>query len=108
MTSTTTTTALRLTRNQLVDISKDPEVIRQLELLIARVNALYSGEVVVIGGQTKTEADAEISTLTSKAGARATITDSTLSAAANFAAVVVGGGSFTVPAWHDGTDWRIG
>lgn len=40
---TTTTSALRLTRNQLAGISKDPEVIRQLELLIARVNALDGG-----------------------------------------------------------------
>lgn len=40
---TTTTSALRLTRNQLAQLTKDPEVIRQLELLIARVNALQSG-----------------------------------------------------------------
>lgn len=40
---TSTTSALRLTRNQLAGISKDPEVIRQLELLIARVNSLESG-----------------------------------------------------------------
>lgn len=40
---TSTTSALRLTRNQLAQLTKDPEVIRQLELLIARVNALDSG-----------------------------------------------------------------
>jgi hypothetical protein len=40
---TSTTSALRLTRNQLAQLTKDPEVIRQLELLIARVNALESG-----------------------------------------------------------------
>lgn len=40
---TSTTSALRLTRNQLAQLTKDPEVIRQLELLIARVNALDGG-----------------------------------------------------------------
>ena len=36
-------TRLRLTRNQIAGISKDPETIRQLELLISSVNALNSG-----------------------------------------------------------------
>lgn len=53
---TTTTSALRLTRNQLAQLTKDPEVIRQLELLIARVNALQSGggtgAVDSVNGQT--------------------------------------------------------
>lgn len=40
---TSTTSALRLTRNQLAQLTKDPEVIRQFELLIARVDALDSG-----------------------------------------------------------------
>lgn len=53
---TSTTSALRLTRNQLAGISKDPEVIRQLELLIARVNALQlgggTGAVTSVNGET--------------------------------------------------------
>lgn len=36
-------TRLRLTRNQIAGISKDPETIRQLELLISSVNTLNAG-----------------------------------------------------------------
>lgn len=36
-------TRLRLTRNQIAGISKDPETIRQLELLISEVNSLSAG-----------------------------------------------------------------
>lgn len=36
-------TRLRLTRNQIAAISKDPETIRQLELLISEVNSLSAG-----------------------------------------------------------------
>jgi hypothetical protein len=36
-------TRLRLTRNQIAAISKDPETIRQLELLISEVNSLNAG-----------------------------------------------------------------
>jgi len=36
-------TRLRLTRNQIAGISKDPETIRQLELLISSVNSLNAG-----------------------------------------------------------------
>lgn len=53
---TSTTSALRLTRNQLAQLTKDPEVIRQFELLIARVNALQSGggtgAVTSVNGET--------------------------------------------------------
>ena len=53
---TSTTSALRLTRNQLAQLTKDPEVIRQLELLIARVNALDggggTGAVTSVNGET--------------------------------------------------------
>lgn len=54
---TTTTSALRLDRSQLSKALKgDPEVVRQFELLIARVNAFGSGDgtgaVDSVNGQT--------------------------------------------------------
>jgi hypothetical protein len=41
-------------------------------------------------------------------GVRGFITDSTVVAAGNFGAVVTGGGVNYVPAYYDGTNWRIG
>ena len=41
-------------------------------------------------------------------GLRAMVSDSTLAAAGNFGAAVVGGGSNVVPVFCDGTHWRIG
>ena len=42
-------------------------------------------------------------------GARATITDSTAAfSSANVAANITGGGANTVPAYYDGTNWKIG
>jgi hypothetical protein len=46
--------------------------------------------------------------LASIAGQRAFVSDSTAAAATNFGAVVAGSGSFTVPVWSDGSNWRIG
>ena len=43
-------TRLRLTRNQIAGISKDPETIRQLELLISSVNSLNAGGGGTSGG----------------------------------------------------------
>ncbi len=41
-------------------------------------------------------------------GARATVTDATVVASGNFAAIVAGTGGNTVPVWCDGTNWLIG
>lgn len=41
-------------------------------------------------------------------GAKALITDSTVAASGNFGAIAVGGGSFVVPVFSDGSDWLIG
>lgn len=41
-------------------------------------------------------------------GARGFITDSTVVAAGNFGAIITGGGANFVPAYFDGTNWRIG
>jgi hypothetical protein len=52
-----------------------------------------------------------LSVLTSQGlpnGVRAMINDSTVAASGNFGAVAVGGGSFTVPVYCDGTNWYIG
>ena len=38
-------------------------------------------------------------------GARSMVSDATTT---NFASIVVGGGSNTVPVYSDGTNWRIG
>jgi hypothetical protein len=46
--------------------------------------------------------------LTAIAGSRAFINNANLVAAGNFGAQVIGGGSNTVPAWSDGTNWYIG
>lgn len=44
-----------------------------------------------------------------RVGARATITDSTAAfSSANVAANITGGGANTVPAYYDGTNWKIG
>jgi hypothetical protein len=42
------------------------------------------------------------------AGLRALVTDSTVPAAGNFGALVVGSAGNTVPVWADGTNWYIG
>jgi hypothetical protein len=41
-------------------------------------------------------------------GLRMFVTDSTVAAFGNFAAIVVGGGTNTVPVFCDDTNWRIG
>lgn len=41
-------------------------------------------------------------------GGRANVTDSTVTAAGNFGAVVAGGSTNFVPVYSDGTNWRIG
>lgn len=41
-------------------------------------------------------------------GGRATVTDSTVAITAGIGAIVVGGGTFTVPVFWDGVNWRIG
>lgn len=45
---------------------------------------------------------------TAGAGARHSVTDSTVAASGNFGAAVTGGGSNIVPVYSDGTSWRIG
>jgi hypothetical protein len=45
---------------------------------------------------------------TAGAGTRAFVTDSTVTASGNFAAIVAGGGANPVPVYSDGTNWRIG
>lgn len=42
------------------------------------------------------------------AGGKALVSDSSVVAAGNFGAIVVGGGTNTVPVYADGTNWRIG
>ena len=41
-------------------------------------------------------------------GTRGSITDSTVTASGNFGAAITGGGVNFVPAYYDGTNWRIG
>jgi hypothetical protein len=43
-----------------------------------------------------------------EAGLRATVTDSTMTAAGNFGAAVVGGSTHTVPVWASASAWYIG
>lgn len=43
-----------------------------------------------------------------RVGVHATITDATVTAAGNFGATITGGGANLVPAYYDGTNWRIG
>lgn len=57
---------------------------------------------------TLAQANSALSLYADDVGARATITDSTATASGNFGAVITGGGANIVPAYHDGTNWRIG
>jgi hypothetical protein len=113
---------LRLTRQQISEAFKDPEAIRQVERafnilrrLIAAGDGTSLRTMPFIPPSTLEEANVVVTQATNDwfnegapTGLRATITDSVDAASGNFAAIITGGGSETVPAWYDGVDWRIG
>jgi hypothetical protein len=66
------------------------------------------GRSVRILKGTLAQANSALSLYADDVGARATITDATVTASGNFGAVITGGGANIVPAYHDGTNWRIG
>jgi hypothetical protein len=69
------------------------------------------GRVVQTSQCTLAQANAAVALLAvgRRVGARATITDATAAfSSANVAANITGGGANTVPAYYDGTNWKIG
>lgn len=66
------------------------------------------GRTVRVLKGTLAQANSALALYADDVGARATITDSTATASGNFGAVITGGGANIVPAYHDGTNWRIG
>lgn len=69
------------------------------------------GRVVQTSQCTLAQANSAVALLAvgRRVGARATITDSTAAfSSANVAANITGGGANTVPAYYDGTNWKIG
>ena len=73
----------------------------------ANVVGNITGGNIVTDGTVKTTPVA-LSVLTAVAGARAFINNSNLVASGNFGAQIGSGGSNTVPAWSNGTNWYIG
>jgi hypothetical protein len=66
------------------------------------------GRTVRVLKGTLAQANTALALYADDVGARATITDATVTASGNFGAVITGGGANIVPAYHDGTNWRIG
>lgn len=66
------------------------------------------GRTVRVLKGTLAQATSALSLYADDVGARATITDATVTASGNFGAVITGGGANIVPAYHDGANWRIG
>jgi hypothetical protein len=99
---------LHLGRDQIAKAFKDdPNAVKTIEKLVSAVNAMIrAGGFVAVSDLAG--ADDAIALVGSPKGARTTITDSTLPATGNFGATIVGGGVESVPAWFDGTVWRIG
>lgn len=73
----------------------------------ANVVGNITGGNIITAGTVKTTPIA-LSALTAADGARAFINNSNLAASGNFGAQIGSGGSNTVPAWSDGTNWYIG
>ena len=73
----------------------------------ANVVGNITGGNIITAGTVKTTPVA-LSALTAVDGARALINDSNLVASGNFGAQIGSGGSNTVPAWSNGTNWYIG
>ncbi len=73
----------------------------------ANVVGNVTGGNIITSGTVKTTPVA-LSALTAAAGARAFINNSNLAASGNFGAQIGAGGSNTVPAWSNGTNWYIG
>ena len=73
----------------------------------ANVVGNVTGGNIITAGTVKTTPVA-LSALTAVDGARAFINDSNLVASGNFGAQIGSGGSNTVPAWSNGTNWYIG
>ena len=67
-----------------------------------------SGTSITLSSFIKTTPVPVASLPTGTAGTRACVTNATQTLTAGIGAVVVGGGSNTVPVFHDGTNWRIG
>lgn len=75
------------------------------------VEAFILPRVARVKPATLAQANAAVALITvagDRIGARATITDSTATASSNFGATITGGGANLVPAYYDGTNWRIG
>ena len=73
----------------------------------ANVVGNITGGNIITAGTVKTTPVA-LSALTAADGARAFINNSNLAASGNFGAQIGSGGSNTVPAWSNGTNWYIG
>ena len=73
----------------------------------ANVVGNVTGGNIITAGTVKTTPVA-LSALTAADGARAFINNSNLAASGNFGAQIGSGGSNTVPAWSNGTNWYIG
>lgn len=70
--------------------------------------AAIQNEIAHVTMRTQPVAVAKLPAATTCAGARACVTDATLTfAAANFGATAVGGGTHFVPVISDGTNWII-
>lgn len=67
-----------------------------------------AGTSITLSGFIKTTPVTVASLPTVTAGTMACVTNATQTLTAGIGAVVVGGGSNTVPVFHDGTNWRIG
>ena len=72
---------------------------------VSAINISASGNITA--GQNITTPK-PLANLTAVAGSRAFVSDANLVASGNWGNQISGGGSNTVPAWSDGTNWYIG
>jgi hypothetical protein len=94
----------RITRGHTDNILSYSEASSQIEIGNSGANVFFPGYAINVTARPLSE----ILISGSQAGARATVSDSSIPMTGNFGVIVSDGGSFIVPVFFDGTNWLIG